>query len=204
MKQFRYFAAGGAFLLAFGLMLEGDAAKITALITGKTAFSDAKDIKVGSFRKITPTDLPKPGETPSSANMKAVPRPEGAMPQVAAGFKVELYAHDNLKGPRQIRRAPNGDLFVAQEQAGQLLVIRDNNGKAEISVFASGLPAPFGINFYPVGDNPQWVYRSVAERRSRLVQLSGQSNATPEIRRRLCPLRRLQASSRIHPVSPSR
>ncbi len=158
MKKFRYIVAGGAFLLAFGLMLDADSAKITALITGKSAFSDAKDIKVGSFRKITPTDLPKPGETPSAANMKAVARPDGAMPQLAAGFKVELYAHDTLKGPRQIRRAPNGDLFVAQEQAGQILVIRDNNGKAEISVFASGLPAPFGLNFYPVGANPQWVY----------------------------------------------
>ncbi len=91
-------------------------------------------------------------------NQKMTPQPAGALPQVAAGFKVEMYAHDNLKAPRQMRRAPNGDLFVAEEAAGNIKIIHDNNGKAEISVFASGLPAPFGINFYPVGPNPQWVY----------------------------------------------
>ena len=158
MNKFRYIAAGGTFLLAFGLMLNGDGAKITGLITGKAAFSDAKDIKVGSFRKITVADLPDPGATPSGMNQKMTPQPAGAVPQVAAGFKVEMYAHDNLKAPRQIRRAPNGDLFVAEEAAGNIKIIHDNNGKAEISVFASGLPAPFGINFYPVGPNPQWVY----------------------------------------------
>lgn len=61
MNKIRYIAAGGTFLLAFGLMLNGDGAKITGLITGKAAFSDAKDIKVGSFRKITVADLPDPG-----------------------------------------------------------------------------------------------------------------------------------------------
>ncbi len=158
MKKFGWILAGGSFLLAFNMMLEGDGAKITGLITGKAAFSDAKDIKVGSFRKITVADLPNPGETPSGRNMKTSPQPAGAIPQVAAGFKVEAYAHDNLKAPRQIRRAPNGDLFFAEEAAGNIKVIHDNNGKAEVSTFATGLPAPFGINFYPAGANPQWVY----------------------------------------------
>jgi glucose/arabinose dehydrogenase len=157
MKKFGWITAGGAFLLAFSAMLQGDGSKIVGLITGQAAFVDAKDLKPGVFRKIAVGDLPAPGDAhPSFGKMS--PRPEGAIPQVPAGFKVELYAHDDLKAPRQIRRAPNGDLFVAEEAAGNIKIVRDNNGKAEISTFATGLGGPFGINFFPVGPNPQWVY----------------------------------------------
>ncbi len=157
MKKFSWIAAGGAFLLAFSMMLEGDGAKIVGLLTGQAAFVDSKDLKPGEFRKITVSDLPAPGEAhPSFGKMS--PRPEGAIPQVPAGFKVELYAHDDLKAPRQIRRAPNGDLVVAEEAAGNIKIVRDNNGKAEISTFATGLGGPFGIAFYPLGPNPQWLY----------------------------------------------
>jgi glucose/arabinose dehydrogenase len=157
MKKFPYIAAGAALLLSFAFTLAGDGAKITGLITGTAAFVDAKDLKPGVFRKITVTDLPEPGPAQPGFG-KMVPRPAGAMPQAPAGFKVDLYAQDNLKAPRQIRRAPNGDLFVAEEAAGNIKVVRDNNGKAEISTFATGLGGPFGIAFYPLGANPQWVY----------------------------------------------
>ena len=81
------------------------------------------------------------------------------MPAVPAGFKVEVFA-DNLKAPRQIRRAPNGDLFVMEQAAGQITILRGNkDGKPETtSVYATGLTTNFGINFYPNGANPQWVY----------------------------------------------
>jgi glucose/arabinose dehydrogenase len=157
MNKLRWIAAGASFLFGFTWMLDADAAKITGLITGKGAFTDAKDLKPGMFRKITATDLPEPGKaTPNFG--KVAPRPEGMMPQAPAGFKVELYAHDNLKAPRQIRRAPNGDLFVAETNSGEIKIVRDNNGRAEVSTFATGLQRPFGVNFYPVGANPQWVY----------------------------------------------
>lgn len=127
------------------------------VITGKGAFVDAKDLKPGEFRKITVGDLPEPTQgTPNFA--RPVPRPEGALPLAPPGFKVELYAHDGLKAPRQIRRAPNGDLFLAETNSGEIKVVRDNKGKPEISVFATGLQRPFGINFYPEGANPKWVY----------------------------------------------
>ena len=37
----QYWIASGAFLLAFGVMLQGDGAKIANLITGQGAFVDA-------------------------------------------------------------------------------------------------------------------------------------------------------------------
>jgi glucose/arabinose dehydrogenase len=81
------------------------------------------------------------------------------MPAVPKGFKVEAFA-EGLKAPRQIRRAPNGDLFVMEQNAGQITILRGNkDGKPETtSVYATGLTTNFGINFYPLGANPQWVY----------------------------------------------
>jgi glucose/arabinose dehydrogenase len=81
------------------------------------------------------------------------------MPAVPAGFKVEAFA-TGLKAPRQVRRAPNGDLFVMEQNAGQITILRGNkDGKPETtSVYATGLTTDFGINFYPNGPNPQWVY----------------------------------------------
>ena len=161
MKKYSWLVVGASTLLAFTAALEGDGAKIVGLLTGQAAFVNAQDLKPGTFRKISVTDLPEPGDAHPGFG-KQIPRPEGVMPQAPAGFKVELYAHDDLKAPRQIRRAPNGDLFIAEEAAGNIKVVRDNNGKAEVHLFAT-VPAsrdggPFGIAFYPEGANPQWVY----------------------------------------------
>jgi len=131
------------------------------LFTGQAAFIDGRSLKPGTFRKVTVDALPPPFATSSSANPpRLVPRPADAWPQAPAGFKVDLYA-TNLDEPREIRTAPNGDLFVAETHLGQLKIFRgrDKDGKPQqVSVFATGLNQPFGIAFYPRGANPQWVY----------------------------------------------
>jgi glucose/arabinose dehydrogenase len=123
-------------------------------------FADAQTLTPGTFHKITVDVLPKPYDTKSTANFgRPVARPEGAMPKALPGFKVELYA-TGFDMPRQIRTAPNGDFFVAESGKGEIKIVRGyKDGKAEeISTFATGLTRPFGINFYPAGSNPQWVY----------------------------------------------
>jgi len=124
-------------------------------------FTDYRFEKPGLTRKINLADLPAPYATSSAGNgPRVVERPEGAWPQVPAGFKVGQYAA-GLDRPRLIRVAPNGDFFVAESEADDVKVFRGttSDGKAEqMSVFASGLNRPFGINFYPPGPNPQWVY----------------------------------------------
>ncbi len=160
MIKLRAIVAGGASLLAFGVLLEADGAKIANLISGKNAFVDARNLKPGTFREITASDLPKPFETPSNRNTALADRPAGALPTAPAGFKVELFL-DNLKNPRQMRIAPNGDFFLTETGAGEIKVIRGRgaDGKPQqVEIYASGLKAPFGINFYPPGPNPQWVY----------------------------------------------
>jgi glucose/arabinose dehydrogenase len=129
------------------------------VLTGQGALGDWTTDAPGVRRRITPADLPKPYDTRSvDAGPRLVKRPEGAWPQVPAGFKVEEYA-TGLDSPRLIRTAPNGDLFVAESYEGRVRVLRGAGGKAEVSeVFAAGLRQPFGIAFYPPGPDPQYVY----------------------------------------------
>jgi len=124
-------------------------------------FTDFRYESPGTTRKITPADLPAPYATRGVGNgPRMVPRPADAWPKAPTGFKVELFASD-LKNPRQIRIAPNGDIFVAETSAGRIRVFRGirADGKPQRQeVFASGLNDPFGIAFYPPGAEPQWLY----------------------------------------------
>ena len=131
------------------------------VVTGKAAFHGYEGQKPGLVRKITVADLPQPYATPGVSNNAHVdPRPADAWPKAPEGFKVELFA-EGLSGPREIRAAPNGDMFVAESNAGTLEVYRGvtADGKPkDKSVFATGLVNNFGIAFYPPGKNPKYVY----------------------------------------------
>src|ERR1700729_3684216 len=141
-------------------------------ITGQAAFADYTQQKPGVRRKITVADLPEPKPSESVDNGPTlVQRPEGAWPIAPAGFTVQLYAggdaatpmqrsenkketHAPTSGtfvmPRIIHSAPNGDLFVADSQAGSILILRGvtDAGKASaVSTLATGLHHPFGISF---------------------------------------------------------
>jgi glucose/arabinose dehydrogenase len=130
------------------------------LVTG-AVFTDYHDQKPGVVHKITVADLPAPYASKSVDNgPRLIARPSNAWPQAPAGFKVTEYAK-GLKEPRLIRRAPNGDLFVAESESDQIRVLRGITpaGAAQtIEVFANGLDKPFGIAFYPLGPNPKYVY----------------------------------------------
>ena len=158
----------------------GQSDQKTAL-KGSAAFVDYRSLKPGTFRKITAADLPQPFATDSATNPpRVVARPADMWPQAAPGFKVDLYA-SGLGGPRQIRRAPNGDLFVAESRTGQLKIFRGRgaDGKPEqVSVFATGLRQPFGIAFYPSGPNPQWLYVGNTNAVVRLPYKNGDLKAT--------------------------
>ena len=79
---------------------------------------------------------------------------------VPAGFTVRLFAA-GLSGPRLLRVAPNGDIFIAETRANRIRVLRAADGAdapSENQIFADGLDRPFGIAFYPAGHDPQWIY----------------------------------------------
>ena len=130
------------------------------VLTGAAAFPTVGTEKPGVFRKITVADLPAPYSTPSSDNHSTVvPRPKNASLQLPPGFDAHLFAQ-GFEQPREMRAAPNGDIFLSDSKPGEIKVLHGmKNGKPEsVSVFATGLHRPFGIAFYPLGSNPQYVY----------------------------------------------
>src|ERR1700734_920173 len=150
--------------------LPGTVALAQQTITGQAAFAGYDQQKPGVRRKITVADLPEPKPSESVDNgPTVVPRPQGAWPLAPAGFTVQLYAGGDAAKPMQraddvqkltvktsgtfvmpriIHTAPNGDLFVADSQAGSIVILRGiaAAGKAEtISTYATNLDHPFGI-----------------------------------------------------------
>jgi glucose/arabinose dehydrogenase len=71
--------------------------------------------------------------------------PPGFQPQVPPGFKVSVLAR-GFAEPRWLAVAPNGDIFVADSAAGQVVVLDGLN--ASRSVFSDHLSLPFGIAFH--------------------------------------------------------
>ncbi len=95
--------------------------------------------------------LPAPFETKSAGNGPDREKPPaGFLPTVPAGFRVNVFAAD-FKVPRWLAVAPNGDIFLADTRAGQVLVLRDpknRGGAQEREVFVDGMTRPFGIAFH--------------------------------------------------------
>ncbi|MGE3509502.1 MAG: hypothetical protein AB7N65_11525, partial [Vicinamibacterales bacterium] len=54
--------------------------------------------------------LPSPSAATANSSRR-VPQPDGVLPTVPAGFSVASYA--DVRGPRMMVYAPNGDLFVS-------------------------------------------------------------------------------------------
>jgi glucose/arabinose dehydrogenase len=94
--------------------------------------------------------LPPPFATNSAGNgPENTKPPAGFLPTVPPGFRVNVFAAD-FKYPRWLTVAPNGDIFLADTGAGEIIVFRDphhTGGTQEREVFVSGVRRPFGIAF---------------------------------------------------------
>jgi len=129
-------------------------------LTGSAAYGDWRNDAPDVGRLIRPGDAPPPYASRSASNSPdIVDRPAGATLKVPPGFTVTEFVH-GLTNPRQIRVAPNGDIFVAESEADRIRVLRAADGAAAPAVnqiFADGLDQPFGIAFYPP-TAPRYVY----------------------------------------------
>ncbi len=96
-------------------------------------------------------DLPAPFATKSAGNgPNETAPPAGFLPTVPAGFQVNIFAK-NLKRPRFMAVAPNGDIFVAETGGSQITILRDpqhSGGAQQTEVFVDKLNRPFGIAFH--------------------------------------------------------
>jgi glucose/arabinose dehydrogenase/cytochrome c2 len=148
----------GTLKLPQGLALKYEDLPETA---GGTDPNDWQRQAPGAQHNFKVAELPKPYESKSSSNgPQMVPAPTNAMLAVPAGFTVRLFARD-LQNPRLVRTAPNGDLFIAETGRNRIRVMRTADGAdapKENQIFAEGLQGPFGISFYPPGDEPRWIY----------------------------------------------
>ena len=153
------------------------------VLKGAAAFGDWRADKPGVRRLIKPEDLPKPYVTKSVSNSAGLAdMPAGAKPQLPPGFSAELIA-SGIDNPRAVRVAPNGDLFVADSEANQVRVYRLAEGSAkpaEDGIFAGNLNQPYGIAFYPPGDDPQWVYVANSDSIVRFAYRGGELKASGE------------------------
>jgi len=147
---------------------------------------DWKLDRPGRQHRIDIAKLPPPFATSSSRYMpKIVPKPKTAALLVPSGFKVNVFTSD-LVAPRTMTVAPNGDIFVAETNSGRIKVMRptaDGARALSIDEYAKGLVGPFGIQFYPGGPNPHWLYVAELNRVVRYAYKVGDSRATeiPEI-----------------------
>ncbi len=95
--------------------------------------------------------LPAPFTSKSAGNGPSSAKPaEGFLPTAPTGFHVNVFARE-FKYGRFLAAAPNGDIFLADLGAGQVVVLRDaqHTGSAqEREVFADKLNRPFGIAFH--------------------------------------------------------
>ncbi|RWC86359.1 MULTISPECIES: sorbosone dehydrogenase family protein [unclassified Mesorhizobium] len=150
-------------------------------LKGAAAFGDWRADRPGVRRLIKPEDLPKPYATKSASNGAGiVDMPANAKPRLPSGFSAELIA-SGIDNPRVVRVAPNGDLFVADSEANQIRVYRltkDSAKPAENGIFAGGLNQPYGIAFYPLGNDPQWVYVANSDSIVRFAYRNGDLKAS--------------------------
>jgi glucose/arabinose dehydrogenase len=170
------------FLILMGLVGAAPAFADEAVRTGAAAFGDWRTDAPGVRRLITLADLPAPFATPSTANAsQQEARTDAEIPKAPPGFAVDLFA-SGLDIPRVIRIAPNGDIFVAETGAGRVRVFRAGReaggGQTQGEIFAEGLQRPYGIAFYPSGENPSFVYVATPDSVVRFPYRSGETKAS--------------------------
>jgi glucose/arabinose dehydrogenase len=144
---------------------------------------DWKNDEPGRVHRIDVDALPAPFATQSNVNFpRVVPKPEDAKLQLPQGFKIDVFTRD-VEGPRVMRLAPNGDIFLAETQKGRIKVLHpsaDGASVASSSTYAEGLTQPFGMQFYPAGNQPQWLYVAENNRVVRYPYKTGDAKASGE------------------------
>ncbi|HUL82577.1 MAG TPA: sorbosone dehydrogenase family protein, partial [Gammaproteobacteria bacterium] len=123
------------------------------------AMPDWKNDAPGYKHRIDVAGLPAPQQSNTSPPA-IVAKPDDAKLKLPPGFKIDVFTRD-VKGPRAMRVAPNGDIFVAEMKTGMIKILRQSADGASVAssvTYVEGLNQPFGLRFYPAGNNPQWLY----------------------------------------------
>jgi glucose/arabinose dehydrogenase/cytochrome c2 len=140
----------------------------------------------GRLHHIDLATLPSPFATPSARNGPAlIAQPADAALALPPGFHLEPFA-TNLKGPRKMLVAANGDILVSETVGGRISVLHptsDGTRAAGADVYLQGLKQPFGLAFYPNADHPRWLYIAETDRVTRYAYRVGdvEPSGEPEV-----------------------
>jgi glucose/arabinose dehydrogenase len=118
---------------------------ILAVATSIAALAAISLLNVGGWRALILARLFRVDNDPV-----LVPAPSNFQPHVPPGFKVSVFA-TGFTEPRWLAVAPNGDVFVADSAAGEVVVLHDPRGQGTAEsrdIFADHLNLPFGIAFH--------------------------------------------------------
>jgi glucose/arabinose dehydrogenase len=105
---------------------------------------------VGQHFQFLASNLPPPYATPADAQRSTKAEdPNLGKLQLPQGFQANLFA-SGLTDARWLQMAPNGDVLLAEAEAGKITLLRDANGDgtAEMkTTFADGFRRPHGMAF---------------------------------------------------------
>ena len=142
-KEFGFLLVGFAALAAVALGLPSSGAEPK---TNAAAQNFAIEHEIGHRFHIDPADLPAPKSGPIATNRSlTVPFGEQTL-NVPEGFTATLFA-SGLVNPRRLLVLPNGDVFVAEQSAGYLTLLRDDGeGRAKwVDRHVEDLNKPYGL-----------------------------------------------------------
>jgi glucose/arabinose dehydrogenase len=103
---------------------------------------------VGQHFMVLASNLPPPFATPASAERSV--KAQAADPsklELPQGFHANIFA-DGLANARWLQVAPNGDVFLAEAEPGQITLLRDAKGDGTAAMrttFAEGFKNPHGM-----------------------------------------------------------
>jgi glucose/arabinose dehydrogenase len=105
------------------------------------------DQELGRRFTVKADELPAPNIGPRVAARPLTVPYQGQTPRAAEGFTVTAFA-TGLTHPRRLLVLPNGDVIVAEQRAGYLTLLRDEDGdgKADwVQRHAEGFNGPYGL-----------------------------------------------------------
>ncbi len=105
------------------------------------------DQQLGHRFTVKAEDLPAPYKGPVVAARSLIVPYTGQVPRVPEGFTVTPFA-TGLTHPRRLLVLPNGDVLVAEQKAGWITLLRDQDGDGRadwIERHAEGFNGPYGL-----------------------------------------------------------
>jgi glucose/arabinose dehydrogenase len=102
--------------------------------------------------EIKVSDLPPPKlENNVNNGPSVIERPKDAQFILPDGFQVSVFAEGDLKRPRWMALAPNGDIFVSESEGNRISILRDKDSNGTVDerfIFVTDLQRPFGMAFW--------------------------------------------------------